>query len=166
MTYRESLTELVAPLNPSTGVEVGVHRGATSALLLKRCPRLVLHMVDSWIVDDFGIPSDKQEEFYREARRNVMFATDRTRIHRADSVVVAKSLTGLDFAFIDACHKYESVRDDLAAWWPAVRTGGLYCGHDYGKPEFGVTQAVDEWASIMGVKIQTKPGHIWWTEKS
>jgi predicted O-methyltransferase YrrM len=36
----------------------------------------------------------------------------------------------LDFVFIDAAHDYDSVRDDVRAWYPKVKTGGVLAGDD------------------------------------
>lgn len=50
-----------------------------------------------------------------------------------------------DLIFIDADHSYESVRDDIQRWWPKLRSGGVFCGHDYGHSAYpGVQQAFDE----------------------
>jgi glycosyltransferase involved in cell wall biosynthesis len=54
---------------------------------------------------------------------------------------------GVDFAFIDGDHSYESVTADLAAWWPKIRPGGVLAGHDYrqGAPWLvDVTRAVHD----------------------
>lgn len=37
----------------------------------------------------------------------------------------------LDFVFIDARHDGCAVQEDLQAWWPKVRPGGLLAGDDY-----------------------------------
>lgn len=37
----------------------------------------------------------------------------------------------LDFVYIDANHKYEFVKKDLEMWYPKVRKGGVFAGHDY-----------------------------------
>jgi len=35
-----------------------------------------------------------------------------------------------DIVFIDADHRYLKVQADLNAWWPKVKSGGIFCGHD------------------------------------
>jgi hypothetical protein len=49
-----------------------------------------------------------------------------------------------DLVFIDAAHDYESVRDDINAWLPLVKPGGIICGHDYCQEWPGVVEAVNE----------------------
>ena len=39
-------------------------------------------------------------------------------------------------------HTYDAVKEDIAAWSPKVRKGGVIAGHDYDWPE--VRRAVDE----------------------
>lgn len=53
----------------------------------------------------------------------------------------------LDFVFLDASHEYEDVREDILAWLPKIKPGGVLAGHDYytGHNYFpGVKRAVDE----------------------
>lgn len=51
----------------------------------------------------------------------------------------------LDFVFIDADHSYYAVAQDIDAWRPKVRSGGLLAGHDFCNwPGFGVIEAVSE----------------------
>jgi hypothetical protein len=54
----------------------------------------------------------------------------------------------LDFVFIDASHEYGDVRDDIIAWYPKVKQGGIIAGHDYYHDEYdwfpGVKRAVNE----------------------
>ena len=51
----------------------------------------------------------------------------------------------LDFVFIDAGHQYEDVKQDILAWRPKVKAGGVLAGHDYDSvSDPGVVKAVDE----------------------
>jgi SAM-dependent methyltransferase len=55
----------------------------------------------------------------------------------------------LDFVFIDASHEYEDVKNDINAWLPKVKPGGILAGHDYypeGTDDWfpGVKRAVNE----------------------
>jgi len=56
--------------------------------------------------------------------------------------------SSLDFVFIDGSHEYEDVKDDIKAWLPKVKPGGILAGHDYyieGTDWFpGVKKAVNE----------------------
>lgn len=56
----------------------------------------------------------------------------------------------IDFVFIDADHKYESVVKDIKAWLPKIKKGGMISGHDYLNP-CGVKKAVDE--LVVGFKL-------------
>ena len=38
-----------------------------------------------------------------------------------------------DWLFLDALHTREAVLQDLEAWWPRLRAGGLCSGDDYGE---------------------------------
>lgn len=56
------------------------------------------------------------------------------------------------FAFLDADHLYEGIRDDIAAWKGKIKSGGILAGHDYRVKEWpGVEKAVDE---IFGSRVE------------
>ena len=73
----------------------------------------------------------------------------------------------VDFVFIDAAHDYEHVKKDIAAWWPKMKSGGTFAGHDYfpnGKQWPGVAKAVHGFAKRERVKIE-RIGTSWVTKK-
>jgi two-component SAPR family response regulator len=65
---------------------------------------------------------------------------------RSRSVDAAKAYAdeSLDVVFIDACHLYECVKEDIAAWLPKVKKGGYLAGHDYSWSPDHVKRAVDD----------------------
>lgn len=50
----------------------------------------------------------------------------------------------VDFIYIDACHQYKDVLQDIKLFLPKVKSGGYIGGHDYNPPTPGVIQAVNE----------------------
>lgn len=64
---------------------------------------------------------------------------------RMTSLEAAEQLAGrqFDVVYIDACHKEWAVRQDIEAWRPMVKPGGLLAGHDHQSKQYpGVTRAV------------------------
>lgn len=73
--------------------------------------------------------------------------------HRAEPVVsdslaaataLAEHRGRVDLIFIDGDHSYAACRDDIAAWTPFVKPGGVIAFHDFGSRASGVTQAIFE----------------------
>jgi hypothetical protein len=52
----------------------------------------------------------------------------------------------LDMIFIDADHDYGAVKKDLINYYPKLKKGGIFAGHDYTE-NCGVVTAVDEFAA-------------------
>jgi predicted O-methyltransferase YrrM len=66
------------------------------------------------------------------------------------------------FVFLDADHSYESVKADIAAWWPKVAPGGRIAGHDYSTGRYpGVRQAADEFAAAVGLPLRDTGDSCW-----
>jgi len=173
---------------PLRGVEVGVHRGETSALLLRAFPALHLYLVDPWttypeshLYRQSGdgcskLTQAEQDANLRATVENVQFARNRCTIIRATSVEVGEQFKfcavhgkPLDFAFIDDDHTYEGVRNSILAWWHNLTPGGLLAGHDFGHPRdrrgiWGVSRASLEWATQVEQKLCTS-GELWWITK-
>lgn len=59
----------------------------------------------------------------------------------------------VDCCFIDACHELDFVQADIQAWWPKVKAGGIFAGHDYSHVFPGVMQAVGEFAAAEGLVV-------------
>jgi predicted O-methyltransferase YrrM len=71
----------------------------------------------------------------------------------------------LDFVFIDAIHTYEAVSEDLQAWVPKVRVGGLIMGHDISWQ--GVHKAVSEFGAANNLAVYRSPStsDVWFCVK-
>ena len=69
----------------------------------------------------------------------------------------------LDLVFIDGDHSYDAVVDDIEAWEPKVRPGGVLGGHDFAVNFEGVIRAVTEWvAREHPDKVLHLAADCWW----
>jgi Methyltransferase domain len=141
------------------GCEVGVAEGYFARHTLAHWGGF-LYLVDPYEnLPDYD-ESYPQEENLAEMRENLKAYEDRYELVRKPSLAAAADFTDefFDYVYLDGNHRYEAVRDDLNAWWPKLKKGGLFAGDDYGCfPEmpvdfghgelyFSVKRAVDEWA--------------------
>ena len=171
---------------PTLGAEIGVHRGETSQKLLDAFPSLMLFMVDAWrggieTDDPYYASGDgvarlsqvEQDANCEAAIRATTFGGmgARRTVLKLPSQKAAERVAGRSFCFVfvDAAHHYEAVRDDIAAWWPLVRSGGILAGHDYIHKKnkdgrFGVKRAVDEFVATNGLQLN-QLGSCWWAVK-
>ena len=91
-----------------------------------------------------------------------------TRIESGSPLGVAAQFPNesADVIFMDAAHKYESFMDELVAWWPKVKPGGIFGGHDYNSPQWvDVAPTVNLWAAIQGLRVNFEAPHVWWVQK-
>ena len=172
--HERVLVREVQKLGPHPrGAEIGVWRGHLSGELLKAIPTAFLHMVDPWnsVVLHLSDSEAKTKLAYREAVTATQFAIERRCVHRFTSEEVAQRLDdeSLDFVFIDALHDYSHVQQDLSLWYPKLKSGGLFAGHDYNgrmdkKGVYGVKRAVDEFAELYKLEVHHER-ITWWTWK-
>jgi hypothetical protein len=152
------------PRLPESGcrmVELGSHAGEGASLFAAFPLWSHISLVDKWL----------DEAAYRLCRRRMEgdIAAGRVTMHRILSAYAASDAPypvvcaagPPHFVYIDAAHDYDSVRDDLAAWYPRLVSGGLIGGHDYTEPWPGVRQAVDEFRATHNLDIATFPDGSW-----
>lgn len=65
----------------------------------------------------------------------------------------------LDVLFVDGDHSYKWVMNDLEAWGPKVKRGGLILCHDADTPSFpGVADAIRHYCDSHGLKHELRKG--------
>lgn len=138
------------------GVEVGCWEGRSTAHLaelIKASGGGILYAVDTWAG---SVDQPDLQQWARDRDIYAAFLANMIRLGflgspvvpiRLPSVVAASLFVdeSLDLVSLDASHDYESVRDDILAWRPKVRRGGVLMGDDMHFPLHpGVARAVDE----------------------
>lgn len=115
-------------------VEVGVHEGATSAVLCARTPPYA----DVLLVDHYPARGRFERLVGISGARWIAGRTVRrwkgkVRFVELPSLAAASLIAGEsapDFVFIDADHAYEAARADFRAWGGLLQIGGTICLHD------------------------------------
>lgn len=164
LTHRD---QLGAYLNEAgllgAGAEVGSEAGAFAATVLATWRGRALALVDPWAAQDRAVYADSTNDPARLAGAftavvRLARADDRVRLCRGYSPAAAAGFEdgSLDFVYVDGNHAYLAVAADLAAWYPKLKPGGLFAGHDYldgvvAGSLFGVRTAVDEFALGLGL---------------
>jgi len=149
--YEDLYSEMVSffPSN-SLFVEVGSWKGRSTAYMaveiLNSNKDIKFHSVDTWE----GSPEHADDDLIKNNKLFETFLSNISPVKEKIHVVKMKSVDAaalyndksIDFVFIDACHEYDCVKEDINAWLPKVKQGGIIAGHDYSWS--GVRQAVHE----------------------
>lgn len=119
------------------GVEVGSFNGGFASEILENWQGN-LYLVDVWRKlegDDYFDTSNYEieGEIYLECAKRTSSYANRCFMLRMDSENASYLFNdnSLDFVYIDANHKYDSVKQDIDLWYSKVRKGGILAGHDY-----------------------------------
>tara|TARA_R110000772_G_scaffold89733_2_gene185727 strand:+ start:251 stop:871 length:621 start_codon:yes stop_codon:yes gene_type:complete len=168
--YKPDIYQSLELLECKIGVEIGVRVGNNFKDLIKN-PKFkegILYGVDCWTEDpekpeinDIGLTQQQLDIDYLTLVGKYS-ANPNVKIIRNFSHEASLSFPNehFDFIYIDAAHDYDSVIEDLNAWWPKLKLGGLFSGHDYfpdtriwrGK-ECGVYKAVNEFAILKNTEV-------------
>ena len=140
-----------------TGIEVGVAKGETSAYLLKECPNIEkLYGVDPYLpYEDWCRYIDEKEINLQEsiAIDNLKSYMDRFEFMKMTSEDAIKSFApgSVDYVFVDGDHSYEQTLADLNMYYPLVRSGGIFFGHDINLES--VRKALEEFREENKIRI-------------
>lgn len=138
---RDQLGAFFAELGFKTGAEIGVKRGEFSESLCKGHPELHLYCVDAWTAYDGYRPNRQQgmDQYFAEASARLKpYNCSLIRHFSTEAAKLFENET-LDFVYIDAAHDFINVVNDLGAWIPKVKRGGIVAGHDYRQGGMGPT---------------------------
>jgi hypothetical protein len=178
---RKDLMKLVHRVKKPRVVEIGSYVGNFAEELLKSHDTLHLTMVDVWLpetVNEDSVSEKHQtkhsaegaEDMYESVKKRFAPFGSRVEIVREYSPDAAKFFreATFDLVYIDACHQFKPVRDDIRGWWPTLKVGGWMTGHDYNnRGAKRVKKAVDSVFGESNIRSTTadRPGS-WYIQKT
>ena len=172
-TWHALVPRLLSEHGSTTVAEVGVWRGTLSSRILRECPQVRrLILVDSWtpvygndpdhgwMVFGPGTDQHEMDDAYHTVTKKMAGYGPRVMVLKMPSIEGAKTIPdgSLDAVLIDALHTYHACKEDILAWMPKLRTGGIMIGDDLSDWFPGVQVAVeevlkDQWRCL---------GQTWW----
>lgn len=142
-------------------VELGVHHGRSLLFLAE-------YLYDQGKFKSYVIGFDTWHEegsweAFEKNRRSVWPANNLIITDRKPSAEAAELYDdeSVDLVFIDADHTYAAVKADIDAWWPKIKRGRCFGGHDY---RADLAQAVDEFALANKLHVHHFSS-VWWVVK-
>lgn len=130
------LTRKLRQIGAKKGVEIGVFKGQFSKELMENWDG-TLYMIDPWrpLGEEYIDSSNhaNHQNAYTEAMDSIRGYEDRAFMLRglSEELVNIFEDNSLDFVYIDGNHAYDYVKQDMELWWPKLKQGGLFAGHDY-----------------------------------
>ena len=135
-------------------VEVGAFLGKSTHYMATEIfnskKKVQFHVVDIWLIE-----SENQRKLAGNDSKSLFLENLKPflkkkwfHVHHTPSIEASKLFEdkSLDFVLIDADHSYEAVKEDLRAWVPKIKPGGVIAGDDYTSHTHpGVRRAVDEY---------------------
>jgi len=126
-------------------VEVGAFRGGSVCYIGQKIREknifVHLNVIDNFMFD--GISTlDLSPIMYHRDKNNMFYGAYTTNIEKCnlkvntiigDSVVQSNKFRDntIDFLFLDGCHTYPYVEEELKAWLPKMKKNSMISGHDY-----------------------------------
>ena len=146
------------------GLELGVFRAQTFCAFLSNCPNIKkLYGIDAfkpytdYLADPPIVWDHKSVDFIKStAIHNIKFCNDN---HKAELIEEDSSRAlelfednTFDFIFIDTYMSKEQSDKDLNEWYPKLKSGGLFSGHDWVSPL--IQESVTEFRKLKNINAQ------------
>lgn len=137
-TYPVLYSEMVEKFSSgSKFVEVGCWKGKSAAYMAVEIANSNKN-IEFYCIDTWG-GSIEHQEGYNLVELYDVFTSNMKPVEKYHIPMRMASLdavekfedNSLDFVFIDASHEYEDIKNDIFAWLPKVKVGGVLAGHDY-----------------------------------
>lgn len=147
-------------------IEIGSYKGQSTVYMaveiVNSNKNINFYAIDTWEGSAENIDKSSPHfnininELYFTYLKNIASVSKYIRSIKSNSIEASKSFDNesVDIVFIDACHEYSCVHEDILAWLPKVKKGGILAGHDYNHGWPGVNVAVNEILGVANIKTQ------------
>ena len=134
------MAQLLRYFQPGLIVEVGTYRGSTTKLLLDNCRRdariFTIDLLPGTEAGEVQAASDDRLIRHRVIGEEYLLSENKAQVEQVlgntfDEATWSQIPEGVEFAFVDASHSYEAVRNDTERLWPRLSPNAVVLWHDY-----------------------------------
>lgn len=133
-------------MNNMTGIEIGCYSGQSAEFFINSGLFNTFYCIDSWTNG-----WDKNDRTFKSAQAAEKVFDNRFKDN--EKIIKIKNYSwnvankfqdeSIDFIYIDGNHTYEGFKKDLKLYYPKIKTGCIFSGHDY-KSFWGVYKVLNE----------------------
>ena len=145
--FREFCNEIKQVIGESPViVELGSYMGESSLIFSEEFPNAKIYCIDTWEGGFDNLDSCSHQNY------NQVESQFDLRLKLSNNITKIKGLSTsekieCDLVYIDACHKYECVKEDILHWLPLTKK--VISGHDY----YTNQSFINNHPHIAGVKV-------------
>lgn len=154
---RISLLALASSENPKGVVaEIGVASGCFTEQILATWPTCSkLFAIDCWgpFEGNHITDSDQEQRFRQVVDKFSSFSNVKIIRQYSHEAAATMADESVHFIYLDADHSYAAAMLDLKSWFPKLKRGGIFAGHDY-YDGCGVKPAVDEFCAQHDLEVR------------
>ena len=155
----------------SVFIEIGSWKGKSSAFMATEIANSKKY-IDFYCIDTWDGSIEHQNDFsvsdlYNIFLNNMEPLKDYYKHIKTSSLQAAQTFENesVDFVFVDGSHTYQDVKNDILAWLPKIKKGGILAGHDYNVEYwYDLTRAVND--TLTPFVVDTKQScYIYYKER-
>ena len=166
-----SLIHIINLIPSATILEVGIDRGFSTATVLQSCSNIKEYWgIDAWQPGKDFLDHPPQEYTEKHVKNNKARALKNISAQYNCSVFkmyedwtwnAVKEFDDqyFDLIFLDSYLNEKDVEDELERWYPKLKTGGYFSGHDYSYEE--VKQPVNKFIKDNNVETYSIFDSVW-----
>lgn len=148
------------------GIEIGTCQGLLTKTLLMYFPNLKkLYTIDPYIHDDksefeANRPQEWLDDCLQQANIALQVYGDRVLqlIEKSDDAVI-HTPGEVDFVWIDGDHTADQIERDVINYYPKVKEGGIFGGHDISQSIVAIRKVMPKLEVLAGLDM------CWWVKK-
>ena len=164
---RKNFIELLEKHNCKIGIELGVAGGKFSKFLVDNYCFKEYYCVDSW--NSRAHLVDQYTTTYQKMKHSEITDWQNINIYRAtfEEVLPLFPDSYFDFIYIDG-YAHTGNDNTIQEWWPKIKQGGIYAGHDYDKKYILTKENVDNFCCLNNLNLNVTVNdkyNSWWVIK-